>query len=166
MLLGETATVYSENHTKHRYTVRTECGVLQYIHIQFVPHRKRITSLLQTPASYCCLGKQSLFIVRTIRNTQIHSGGRMQSSAIYTNPVRTSQETHHVSATEPNLLALFGETVAIYCENHTEDRTLCGMNAEFCNIYNSSSYLTGNASRFCYRAQPVTVVWRNCCCSL
>jgi hypothetical protein len=33
---------------------------------------------------------------------------------------RTSQETQHVSATEPNRLMVFGETVAAYCENHTE----------------------------------------------
>jgi hypothetical protein len=51
---------------------------------------------------------------------------------IYTNPVRTSQETHYVSTTKPNRLMLFGETVAVYCENHKEhtDR-LCGQNAEF-----------------------------------
>jgi hypothetical protein len=34
---------------------------------------------------------------------------------------------HYASATEPNRLMLFGETVAVYCENHTEhtdtDRT-------------------------------------------
>jgi hypothetical protein len=40
---------------------------------------------------------------------------------------RTSQETHYVSATESSRLMLFGETVAVYCENHTEhtdtDRT-------------------------------------------
>jgi translation initiation factor IF-1 len=51
---------------------------------------------------------------------------------IYKNPVRTSQETHYVSATEPNRLMLFGETVAVYCENHTEHtNTLWGQNAEF-----------------------------------
>jgi hypothetical protein len=38
----------------------------------------------------------------------------------YMNSVRTSQETHHVSATKPNRLMLFRETVAVYCENHTE----------------------------------------------
>jgi hypothetical protein len=48
------------------------------------------------------------------------------------NAVRTSQETHYVSATEPNLLMLFRETVAVYCENHMEHTdTLCGQNAEF-----------------------------------
>jgi hypothetical protein len=45
------------------------------------------------------------------------------------NPVRTSQETHYVSATKPNRLMLFKETVAVYCDNHTE-HTLCGQNAE------------------------------------
>jgi hypothetical protein len=44
--------------------------------------------------------------------------------------VRTSQETHYVSATETNRLMLFGETVAVCCENHMEHtNTLCGQNA-------------------------------------
>jgi hypothetical protein len=38
----------------------------------------------------------------------------------FKNPVLTSQETHYVSATEPSRLMLFGETVAVYSENHTE----------------------------------------------
>jgi hypothetical protein len=42
------------------------------------------------------------------------------------NSVRTSQETHYVSATKPNRLMLLKETVAVYCENHTEHtNTLC-----------------------------------------
>jgi hypothetical protein len=41
-------------------------------------------------------------------------------NAIYINSVRTSQETHYVSATKPNRLMLFRETVAVYCEKHTE----------------------------------------------
>jgi hypothetical protein len=45
----------------------------------------------------------------------------------HTDTVRTSQETHHVSATKPNRLMPFRETVAVYCENHTEHTdTLCG----------------------------------------
>jgi hypothetical protein len=32
----------------------------------------------------------------------------------HTNPVRTSQETHYVSATETKRLMLFKETVAVY----------------------------------------------------
>jgi hypothetical protein len=64
------------------------------------------------------------------------------------NPVRTSQETHYVSITRPNRLMLFRETVAVYCENHTEHTdTLCGQNAEF---YKAVSTL---ASRGSNRAQ-------------
>jgi hypothetical protein len=49
----------------------------------------------------------------------------------YINSVCTPQETH-VTTTKPNQLMLFGETVAVYCENHTEHKnTLCGQNAEF-----------------------------------
>jgi hypothetical protein len=48
------------------------------------------------------------------------------------NSARTSQETYYVSATKPSWLMLFGRTVAVYCENHTEHTdTLCGQNAEF-----------------------------------
>jgi hypothetical protein len=57
--------------------------------IQLVPHRKHIKSPLQSPTRYCCLGKQSLFIVRTIRNTQIHSVGRMQSFSMVNKMVYT-----------------------------------------------------------------------------
>jgi hypothetical protein len=43
------------------------------------------------------------------------------------------------SATKPHQLMLFGETVAVYCENHTEHTNTIPNN-----IYESSSYLTGN----------------------
>jgi hypothetical protein len=39
---------------------------------------------------------------------------------IYKNPFRPSQETHYVSATKPNRLMLFRETVAVCCENRME----------------------------------------------
>jgi hypothetical protein len=51
----------------------------------------------------------------------------------HTDTVRTSQETHYVSATEPNRLMLFGETIAVYCENHTERKFLYTVWAE-CNL--------------------------------
>jgi hypothetical protein len=57
--------------------------------------------------------------------------------------IRPSQDTHYVIATETNRLMIFGETVAVYCENHTEHRY--------------SPYLTGNILRLRYRDQPV--VW-------
>jgi hypothetical protein len=45
---------------------------------------------------------------------------------MYINSVRTSQETCYVSATKPNQLMLFGETLDVYCENRTEHTdTLC-----------------------------------------
>jgi hypothetical protein len=40
--------------------------------------------------------------------------------ALFEREVRTSQATHHVSATKPSRLMLFGETVAIYCETHSK----------------------------------------------
>jgi hypothetical protein len=51
---------------------------------------------------------------------------------IYKHSVHTSQEIHYVSATKPNRLMLFRETVAVYCENHMKHtNTLCGQNVEF-----------------------------------
>jgi hypothetical protein len=38
---------------------------------------------------------------------------------LYKHSLRTSQETHYISATEPKRLILLGETVAVYCEKHT-----------------------------------------------
>jgi hypothetical protein len=38
----------------------------------------------------------------------------------HTDTVRTSQETHYISATEPNRLMMLGETVTVYCENNLE----------------------------------------------
>jgi hypothetical protein len=53
---------------------------------------------------------------------------------------------------------LFGETVAVYCENHTEHiNTLCE---------HFSSYLTGNTLRLRYEAQPVNAVSGNSHCLL
>jgi translation initiation factor IF-1 len=43
---------------------------------------------------------------------------------------------HIVSATKCNRLMLFRETVAVYCENHTEHtNTLCGQNIFYQCIY-------------------------------
>jgi hypothetical protein len=52
-------------------------------------------------------------------------------TAIYTNSVRTSWETHYVSATKLNRLMLFRQTVAVYCENHMEHTNiLCGQKTQ------------------------------------
>jgi hypothetical protein len=56
--------------------------------------------------------------------------------------VRTSQVTHYVSATKPNRLMLFGETVAVYCENQKEHtNTDCGQNAKFLDVTKEVTYL-------------------------
>jgi hypothetical protein len=53
-------------------------------------------------------------------------------TSLYKNSVRTSQETHYISATKPNRLMLFREEFAVYCENYMEhNNTLCGQNVEF-----------------------------------
>jgi hypothetical protein len=53
-------------------------------------------------------------------------------SVVYKHLVHASQATHYVSATKPDRLMLFVETVAVYCENHTEHTsTPCGQNAEY-----------------------------------
>jgi hypothetical protein len=49
-----------------------------------------------------------------------HTDALCGQNAVYINPVRTSQETHYVSATKLDQLLLFGEIIAVYCENHTK----------------------------------------------
>jgi hypothetical protein len=71
----------------------------------------------------------------------------------------TPQETHYVSATKPNLLMLFGETVAVYCENRMEHiNTLCGQKTQ--------SVPHRNTLRLRYKAKPVNAVWGNSRCLL
>jgi hypothetical protein len=69
---------------------------------------------------------------------------KYESNTIYINPLKTEFLLNNIyksslyltgnaiSATKPNRLMLFGETIAVYCENHTEHiNTLRGQNAEF-----------------------------------
>jgi hypothetical protein len=63
---------------------------------------------------------------------------------VYENSVRTSQETHYVSAAKPNRLMLFRETIAVYCENHTKHaNTLYGQNVEIYYIKFGGTYSKG-----------------------
>jgi hypothetical protein len=44
--------------------------------------------------------------------------------------IQSVPHREHVTATKPNRLMLFRETIAVYCENHTEHTdTPCGQNA-------------------------------------
>jgi hypothetical protein len=69
-------------------------------------------------------------------------------TSLYTNSVRTPQETY-VSATKPNRLMLFREEFVVYFEDHTEhNNTLCAQNVEFqcvksCGTYNVHWALKG-----------------------
>jgi hypothetical protein len=100
--------------------------------------------------------------------------------------------THYVSTTKPNRLMLFGETVPVYCENHTEHISVrtsqetylsatktkrlmlfgetvpvyCENHTKHTDIYKLSSYLTGNTLLLRYKAQPVNAVWGNSHCLL
>jgi hypothetical protein len=66
--------------------------------------------------------------------------------------VRTSQETHCVSATKNNRFMLFRETVVVYCENHTEHTDTVRTSQE--------------THCLRYKAQPVNDVWGNSRCLL
>jgi hypothetical protein len=45
-------------------------NVRPVLKLQSVPHGKHITPPLQGPTGCCCLGKNLVFTLRTIRNTQ------------------------------------------------------------------------------------------------
>jgi hypothetical protein len=81
--------------------------------------KKRAHSFTQTP--------QLVSIGRDTRVRGLDTHGETMLCAppkfiliIFKYSVRTSQETHHVSAAETNRLILLGDTAAVYCENHTE----------------------------------------------
>jgi hypothetical protein len=90
------------------------------------PQRRENRQLLRHFSDACSLHEliQGFRFVYTEHDVRLNN--------VYTNSVRTLQETHYVSATMPSRLILFGKTVAGYCENRTEHTdTLCGQNAEF-----------------------------------
>jgi hypothetical protein len=76
MLFRETVAVYCENHMKHINTLRGQNAV--YINSVRTSQETHCVSITK-PNQLKLLGKQSLFIVRIIWNTQIHCVGRMQS---------------------------------------------------------------------------------------
>jgi hypothetical protein len=55
------------------FTVRT----IEKAQMQSIAHGKHVASPLQGPTGQCCLGKQSLLIVRTKRSTEMHCVGSM-----------------------------------------------------------------------------------------
>jgi hypothetical protein len=62
---------------------------------------------------------------------RIHTGLNDVNIDTKAGSIRTSPETQSVCITKINRLMLFRETVAVYCENHTEHiDTLCGQNSK------------------------------------
>jgi hypothetical protein len=65
---------------------------------------------------------------------QSHSRTRVKLNLQTEFPIRIQfvrHRKHYVPATEPNRLMLYGETNAVYCENHMEyTNTFCGQNTE------------------------------------
>jgi hypothetical protein len=63
----------------------------------------------------------------TLAPNYLHIENYPLKSDIHRIMFKDSQEIHYVTAKRTNRLMLFGETVAVYCENHTEHtHTLCG----------------------------------------
>jgi hypothetical protein len=80
---------------------------------------------------FCLLPAQFCYLIVYIRNVE-NLWRRNLFEIRYKNFVRTSHETHYISATKSNLLILFEETVAVYCKNHTEYAdTLCEQISDF-----------------------------------
>jgi hypothetical protein len=66
---------------------------------------------------------------------------------IYKNSVRTSQQTHYVSATKTNRLMLLRETIVAYSENRMKHTiTLCGHNVQFQYVKAGGTYNDHGAS--------------------
>jgi hypothetical protein len=99
----------------------TSCTSL-YLHRR-VRIRRVISSTQKTEAARSTETLISVILLRLFYETTevLHP-----SADLFINSVRTSQETHYVSVTKPNRLMLFRETVAVYCENHTEQKYTLG----------------------------------------
>jgi hypothetical protein len=89
-------------------------GHFNYLKTEFLLNNNNNYVRISQGTHYVSTTKSKRLMLSTIRNTQVHF------QIIHRNSVRTSQETHYVSVTQPNRLMLFGETVAVYCESHTE----------------------------------------------
>jgi hypothetical protein len=81
MLFRETVAVYCENHTGQTDTL---CGQ-NAVYINSVRTSQETHDIRYKTQPVNAVGKQSLFIVRTVRNTQIHSVGRMARILIFLN---------------------------------------------------------------------------------
>jgi hypothetical protein len=71
---------------------------------------------------------------------------------IFKSSVRTPQETHYFFAAKPNRLMLFKETVAVYCENHTEHTDTVRTSQE------THYFSATETNQFCWRKESLFIV--------
>jgi translation initiation factor IF-1 len=130
MLFGDTITVYCVNLTEHTDTLRGQNAEFWYVNPFHTSQETQHVSTREPNQLMLFGATVAVYCENHMEHTDTLCGHNAEFW--YVNPFHTSQETHYVSTTEPNRLMLFGETVTVYCENHTEHTdTLCGQNVEF-----------------------------------
>jgi hypothetical protein len=97
------------------------CAAVQYLFAELWEEHQSVSNLRNVQLSNI---KGNTLCLRCRANLLMLFGETVavyyENHTKHTDTVCTSQETHYVSATEPNRLMLFRETVAVYCENHME----------------------------------------------
>jgi hypothetical protein len=116
MLFGETVAVYCEINTEHTDTM---CGRMQRLYLT----RNILRLHYNAQPVNSVFGKNRCLLSETY--------GSHRYTLCSECRVCTSKDTYHVFATKANKSMLFGETFAVYFENHKEHReTLFGQNVE------------------------------------
>jgi translation initiation factor IF-1 len=150
MLFGETVAVHCENHTEHTNTLCGQNAEFWYVNTVRTSQETHYVSATKPSRLIPCRKRVAVYCENHTEHTDTSCG--QNAEFWYVNTVLTSQETHYVSAAKTNRLMLFGETVAVYCENHTEHTdTLCGQNAEFWYV---NTVLTSQETYYVSAAKP------------
>jgi hypothetical protein len=114
MLFGETVAVYCENHSEHTDTLLwPECRVLIYTNLVCTSQETHYVSAAKPNRLMLFRETVAVYCENHIEHTDTLCG--QIAEFWYVNPDRTSQETHYVSATKPNLLML-SSPKAVQCE--------------------------------------------------
>jgi len=97
-----------------------------HIKTQSVPRSKHTPSRLYKPVSQCCIGKLSLFVLKSTQNTQ---------PELYIKVQYVPRSKHSVSVTRTSQSMLYREIIAVCSQIHTKHtNTLWGQNVEFVNV--------------------------------
>jgi hypothetical protein len=132
VVLCETVAVCCENHKEHIYAVCTS----QEAHYISATETSRLMLFRETVAwELYGTHKSSYYLTGNTSHPRYRDQPvnvvLLETVAVYCenhkehiNPVRTSQETHYVSAKDTNQLMLFRETVAVCCENYMKQTNI------------------------------------------